>query len=279
MKELVATTVILFSTMVSILSIAADQVEIMELKHTVAEEVILVIKPLLETDAVVTGKGHQLIVRAAPSSLDLIKPIIQRIDTPKRQLKISLRQLEYSKGNGRAVSASDSSNLDESARIILNENNTSSSNDIQPRTEKYSTQDRNDTLYEMQTTEGRVTFLRLGKTVPFELQRFITTGRRMSYGHNIGYKEFFSGLFVVPRVHGEFVSLEISSQRQPTTAIESGVIKSNQLGSVVRGRLGTWISLGAANQGKKASIDNSTAKIINTNNNGFSVQVKVELVR
>lgn len=279
MKLVITITMVLFGAMVSALSIASNQIELMQLKHSVAEEIIPVIKPLLEPDAVVTGKGYQLIIRAAPSSLDSIKAIIQRIDIPKHQLKITLRQVEHLKGSGSAVSARSSIDLDKNAKIIIGENTDPPSDSIRLSARKYSTQGRNDRLYEVQTTEGQATFLRLGKLVPYELQRFITTGRNIGYGHNVGYKELYSGLFVVPKVHGEFVSLEISSQRQEPSAEESGVINSAQLRSVVHGRLGTWIVLGAAEQGMETSTNRLPSRTLNTGNNGFSVQVKVELLR
>ena len=70
---------------------AADPMEIIELKSRSVEEVIPIIRPLLEPDGKVSGMNNQLIIRAKPEQISEVRKILQRIDRPARKLIIYVR--------------------------------------------------------------------------------------------------------------------------------------------------------------------------------------------
>jgi hypothetical protein len=55
-----------------------------------------------------------------------------------------------------------------------------------------------------------------------------------------------SGFYVVPRVNGDYVTLDIQ-QRNDRPGMQGGVINTQSADTVVRGRLGEWIDLGGVN--------------------------------
>ncbi|MBK8063888.1 MAG: hypothetical protein IPK29_07325 [Betaproteobacteria bacterium] len=70
---------------------AQGTMEIVPLKHRSVEQVIPVLRPLVEPGGVVSGQGYQLILRASPRNLADLKNALAAIDTPQRRLVISVR--------------------------------------------------------------------------------------------------------------------------------------------------------------------------------------------
>ncbi|MEZ5584514.1 MAG: secretin N-terminal domain-containing protein [Candidatus Competibacteraceae bacterium] len=70
----------------------ADRLEIIELRHRNAEDMIPILRPLMQGQGVVTGRGSQLILRTTPQQLEQIQALINELDTPQRRLLISVRQ-------------------------------------------------------------------------------------------------------------------------------------------------------------------------------------------
>ncbi|MDP1996739.1 MAG: hypothetical protein Q8J90_06040, partial [Gallionella sp.] len=68
------------------------ELEIIALKHRSAEEVLPVIRPLLDKNAVASGMNYQLILRTSPRNLEEIKRLLESIDVAPRRLKITVLQ-------------------------------------------------------------------------------------------------------------------------------------------------------------------------------------------
>ena len=71
---------------------AAQGLEIIPLQHRTVEQVLPVLRPLLEPGGTLTGQSNQLIVRASPRNLAEIRSALEAIDRPLRRLQISVRQ-------------------------------------------------------------------------------------------------------------------------------------------------------------------------------------------
>ncbi|MDO8349573.1 MAG: hypothetical protein Q7S94_00280, partial [Gallionella sp.] len=69
-----------------------NELEIIELKHRRAEELLPVIQPLLDKDEMVSGMNYQLILRASSRNTEQIRRLLERIDSLPRQLKITVMQ-------------------------------------------------------------------------------------------------------------------------------------------------------------------------------------------
>src|SRR5262245_23083714 len=67
-------------------------VEVIPLRYRTAQELIPIIQPLLPRDGSVSGLQGQLIIRTTPSNLEEIRRVLASIDTPPRQLVITVRQ-------------------------------------------------------------------------------------------------------------------------------------------------------------------------------------------
>ena len=70
---------------------AQGTLEVIPLRHRTAEQVIPILRPLLEPGGALSGQYNQLIVRTSPGNLAQIRSALDAIDRPARRLLISVR--------------------------------------------------------------------------------------------------------------------------------------------------------------------------------------------
>jgi len=71
---------------------ARAEVRIFDLQHRSAPELVPIVSPLLGSDGGVSALDNRLIVRADPKTLNEIARLVIKLDTPPRQLLITVRQ-------------------------------------------------------------------------------------------------------------------------------------------------------------------------------------------
>jgi type II secretory pathway component GspD/PulD (secretin) len=70
---------------------AQTALEVISLRHRTADQVIPVLRPLLEPGGVLSGQYNQLIVRTSAGNLTQMRAVLDSIDQPARRLTISVR--------------------------------------------------------------------------------------------------------------------------------------------------------------------------------------------
>lgn len=267
MKKLL---ILLASTLFASGMAVANELEIINLKHRSAEELLPIIQPLLGKDEVASGMNYQLILRASPHNIEQIKRLLNGIDTMPRRLKITVMQDVDSDTASRLLEVSGRLGKN----VTLGQNGQAGARIISTR----SLEDDKKTQ-QLQVLEGARARISTGQSVPVrqEVQggwggtQVITTTQ---------YRDVSSGFYVLPRVNGDNVTLEVSSQNDmlapnqgnyPTTRIQS-------TSSILSGRLGEWIELGGT--GQQGSVDTSTITTRSTSrqNEQRSVLIKVDAV-
>ena len=225
-------------------------IEVIELKARPLEEVLPVIRPLLGAGATATGMGNNLILKAAPAQVRQIRQLLQEIDRPPRRLLILVSKQGDSTQSASGYTAgadirtgdtqisinSPGYPVDETrARLYIQDDDGQRSRNIGQR---------------VQALEGRPAFIASGSAIPvYDVERYYRHGR--VYERRVTpMQDISSGFYVVPRVTGDSVTLEIQ-QRDDRVSRYPGVINTQTTGTAVRGRLGEWITLGG--------IDSSTS--------------------
>ena len=191
-------------------ALAQGTLEVISLRHRTAEQVIPVLRPLLEPGGALSGQTNQLIVRTSPGNLAQIRAALQAIDQPQRRLVISVR---FDSAGERSRSG-----VETDARI----SNRGSRAEIRIQDSHSARDERVD--QRLQVLEGG--------------QAYISAGESRVFG------EAATGFAVVPRVSGSTVTLEIAAQQE--NFARGGAIKGHRAVSTVSGRLGEWIELGGA---------------------------------
>lgn len=223
--------------------LAQGTLEVIPLRHRTAEQVMPVLRPLLEPGGALSGQSNQLIVRTSPGNLAQIRAALDAIDQPARRLSISVR-FDAAQDAARSGVQAD-------ARI----SNRGSSADIRVRDSRSSLDERVD--QRLQVLEGG--------------QAYISTGEARIDG------QAGTGFAVLPRLSGSSVSLDIATQQEAFT--RGGAIQGQRAVTTVSGRLGEWIDLGGSG-GTRAREETGILSSRETRTaDGRRIWVKVEEVR
>ena len=227
-------------------------IEIIELRARTLDEVLPVVRPLVGADATVTGMGSQLIIKASPAQVEAVRKLLAEIDRPPKRLLISVStegeasgtsfgyagSADIKIGNGQVgINTPGGPVADSRARIAMH--------DSDSRRTRGSGQ-------QVQALEGRPAYISAGTQLPVrERQTYYRDG--VPYRSEVtGFQDASSGFYVVPRLSGDYVTLEIQ-QRDDRHAGARGVIDTQGTSTTVRTRLGEWVELGGIDTSGSAS--------------------------
>jgi type II secretory pathway component GspD/PulD (secretin) len=247
-------------------ALAQGTLEIISLRHRTAEQVLPVLRPLLEPGAALSGQSNQLFVRTSAENLAQLRAALAAIDQPARRLTIAVR----------FDSAQDSarSGVQTDARI----SNRGSSAAVQIQDSRSSTDERVD--QRIQVLEGGRALISSGQSRPLRQRQVVQTpGGTVVRETTTVIQETATGFEVVPRLSGSTVHLEIAPQREQFVPGTGGAIQSERVVSTVSGRLGEWIDLGGTNSTSTSSVSGILSSREGSASASRGIWVKVEELR
>ena len=236
--------------------------EVIPLRYRTAQEVIPIIQPMLAREGSVSGLQGQLVIRTTPANLEEIKRILASVDTAPRQLLITVKQ-DVDADRSRSTVDVSGSVGGESARVTVppasrdprGGNVFIGEGDDKVRVhviEGRSTgNDRN--TQTLRVLEGREAFVQVGQSVPVrgrEVRRTVVGGQVVEQVvETTQYRDVATGFYVLPRVSGDRVMLDISAQRETLSKrVPTGTANVQGLVTTVSGRLGEWMDVGGIGQ-------------------------------
>lgn len=265
--------------------LSATGIEIIQLKHQSAEQIIPVIQPLIGKDSVVTGTGYKLIVKASASQIAEIRKLVEKIDTPLQQLVITVRQDQETSGQFDRRGISGQLN-NEHARIRLGQPvqggglNTSiqrNNYELQTNINQTNTYNNSKSNQTVRAISGQAAFIQIGQSMPVPQQQIYVRNKQTIVNRSVLYKNINTGFYVTPRLHGLRVILEVSAYRQQLGQSGSGNINTQHIATRVEGPLGEWIELGNMNEimkNRHSSLLNQHQSFVHDSRQIF---IKVEL--
>lgn len=265
------------------------ELEIIALKHRSAEEVLPVIRPLLDKGDAASGMNYQLILRTSPRNLEEIKRLLESIDVAPRRLKITVLQNVDSETVARLTEVSGNVGLSRGARIAVPDSGDSSGLNVELgqgqdrlKARVISTRSLEDerNTQQLQVLEGNRALVRSGQSVPVPQRQVIQNQWGTQVIDSTQYQEAGSGFYVLPRISGDRVTLEISAQND---AFVSGsgdqpVMRVQQASSTVSGRLGEWLEVGGLGQQKDHDDSTISTRGASRAREQRSVLIRVEEV-
>ena len=218
-------------------SVGADgesRIEVFDLSQRPAAELAGIVQPLLGDGEAVQASGFQLIVRARPDTLEQVRDLVQRLDRAPRQLLVSVRQptssMESRQGTSGEVAA-DRDGVHSRVRIYATES-----------------RGREGVAQRLRVLEGHTAFIQTGQAVPVG-ERDVVVGPGGAVVHDTTrYRDVTSGFYVLPRLSGDDVILELSTRRDTLSRQGGGVVNTRQAVTTVRGSLGQWIEVGGSGE-------------------------------
>jgi type II secretory pathway component GspD/PulD (secretin) len=269
--------------------------EVIALRHRTAEQVIPVLKPLLDRSGTLSGMQNQLIVRTTPANLAELKQVLATIDAQPRQLMITVRQdamLDRARtqaevsgrvtGGNTAVTIPGSTNAGGGTVTMQRGGDI-----VRGRVDGTRALDSDRHTQSLRVLEGNSAFIRAGVSVPVRAQapvRTVVNGRVVeSYDNAVEYRDVANGFYVVPRLAGDRVTLEINPQREslatPEQNLPRGSVNIQQASTTVSGRLGEWMEVGGIVQSvsnQQSALSGSTREVSRDHR---QILLKVEEVR
>lgn len=214
----------------------AQGVEILQLRHRPADQLIPIIRPLLDQGGAVTGTGFQLIVRTSPGNLAQIRQVVASLDRAARQLLITVRKDADSR-DSRSVAEANVLLAPGASRVTGNIIDSAA-------------QGRDNLSQQIRTQEGVPAQIQTGSSQMLRNQTVTRTVNGVVVQESFTPRDIVSGFFVTPRVNGESVTLDISTRRETPADLGPGSANTNRTVSTVTGRLGEWIEVGGINQSR-----------------------------
>lgn len=265
--------------------LSAAGIEIIQLKHQSAEQIIPVIQPLIGKDSVVTGTGYKLIVKASASQIAKIRKLVEEIDTPLQQLVITVRQDQETSGQFDRRGISGQLNNEHTHIRLgqpvqgggLNASIQRNHYELQTNINQTNTYNNSKSNQTVRAISGQAAFIQIGQSMPVPQQQIYVRNKQTIVNRSVLYKNINTGFYVTPRLHGLRVILEVSAYRQQLGQSGSGNINTQHIATRVEGPLGEWIELGNMNEimkNRHSSLLNQHQSFVHDSRQIF---IKVEL--
>ena len=255
MKRLFAVLLLLLP----LLAAAQQEMEIIPLRHRTVDQVLPLLRPLLEPGAALSGMNNQLILRASRKNRDEIRQALAALDTPARSLRIVVsqnRDLEMRHSGAEAFGSVGNDNVriiqppsgavggtTGGGRVEIRRNgNVVGGQVVDTRSARTA-----GAAQSVQVVEGGRAFINVGQSLPLPLRQVVLGPGGAVVTDTVVYRDIGQGFYAEPRVAGDRVTLEISPQFD-TPGAGYGSVNTQRVSTTVSGRLGEWIELGSSGQ-------------------------------
>jgi type II secretory pathway component GspD/PulD (secretin) len=253
MKRLIA----LLFCLLPAFAIAQQEMEIIPLKNRTVDQVMPVIRPLVEPGGALSGMNNQLILRASRKNREEIKQALAALDTPARQLVIRVTQNRDAAMNRSGAEAFGSVGND-NVRITQHPTGVASGGGtvvirrgdsvvggqvVETRSTRTAS-----AAQSVQVVEGGRAFINVGQSIPLPMQQVVLGPGSAIVTNTTVYRDIGQGFYAEPRLAGDRVMLEISPQFDTPGNAGYGSVNTQRVSTTVSGRLGEWMELGGSGQ-------------------------------
>lgn len=261
---------------------AGMQVEVISLQHRLVDDVIPVIRPLVTPGGTVTGTGSQLVVKSTPGNIADIKRVLDGIDRARRRLLITVRQdvsaaVERSRQSvsgtwhsGDVTVSGDSPRVRDGAGVAARDRD---GNRLEYHGGRRSGGSDHRNTYQVQTLEGSPAFIRAGSLVPVPGRTTVVTPGAVIRQDTVDLYDATSGFYVLPRLHGDTVTLLVAPRLANDGARGFDV---QNVETTVSGRLGEWLRIGGIDQARSSHTGGLLSESRHHGQGRRSVLIRVE---
>lgn len=280
----------------------ADSIETIQLHHRPAAELIPLIKPMLHANDSVTGQGFQLFVRSSEQNLEQLRRMVEQLDTASQQLLISVFQgserdlRALAVGGGFNYQGSDGDiSVGSGERTTRGGSVRYSTGGASVNVNTLSTRGRlsDNPIHQLRVSEGAPGYIETGQSIPYFSGpawwgRHHRDGAGVEAGvepHGAGvvagveFKDVTTGFYVLPRVHGDQVTLDISPHKQALSDSRPGTIDTQGASTRVTGPLGQWMTIGGVTDQTSRSSSGIGTRLSTDSRTNDSIWIKAEPVQ
>lgn len=289
-RPLALLLVLLFALFSAGAQAAGTELKTFQLQNRTAQEVIPIIKPLLPTDAGISGTGYTLFVRSTPENLHEVARLLKQLDTAPRNLIVTVHQglltddeLQGGGVSGRigndqgsvTIRSGNGGNHQPGGSVAIGQG------ENRARVQVYQTQRKagDETDQRLRVLEGQWARISIGQQVPVPQSTIVQTPGGFAAQQSIEYKDVSSGFEVRPRVSGDTVTMEVRPFRNTPAATGGGAIDTQSIVTTVSGRVGQWIELGGVAEQSDSSGNAVTYSTKDSRRNANHIYVKIDVAQ
>ena len=207
---------------------SAEEIAVIELRHRPAEELIPLLKPLLEPNDNLVPNHNQLIIKASPARINALRTVLDQIDQRPHRLRVTVAQ-----GNQLSAAALNGG-------IAIGAGNGRRGVAFQGQFSASRQQDQNQANQFVQTLDGQTAMIEIGQAVPL-------LNRDGYNGGGVTYQPVTTGFAVAPRLT-EDREVQIAIEPWPDRLYRGGIINTQSVSTRLRAPLGSWVELGSIAQ-------------------------------
>jgi hypothetical protein len=238
-------------------TVQADSLSTIQLQNRPAEEVIPIVMPMLGANDAISGQGFKIFLRSSPETLARVRNMIDVLDTPAITLQVSVFQgsdqdlVELGVGANVQIERGDASveignerdnNRDAGGSISYS--TTSGSASINGISTQKSLRDN--PIHHVRVTEGSEAYMETGERIPY-FYGAAWNGRR-GFAGTVEYKDAVTGFYVLPRIRGDNVILEVSPFKSSQSNTDSDNIDTQSASTTITGRVAEWLLIGGVTE-------------------------------
>lgn len=255
----------------------AQELQVIELRHRLANDVIPVVQPLIEPGGVLTGTDHFLFVRTGAANFEQVRQAVAALDRAPRQLLITVGQgtvtnLATTDVRGSAtIGAGD---------VQVGINRPPASESGAQVTARARTQQANlSNVSSIRALEGSETFIAVGQSVPIQSTQVWHGPQGPVVQQTVEHRDVTTGFYATARLSGDRVTLEISPRQQRLANTGRGTLQTAGSTSTVGAALGEWFPLGGASEASSGTTGGLLTRGRNSGSTAYSTWIKVDEIQ
>ena len=256
----------------------ADEVEVIQLKYRTAEQVIPTLQPLVERGGGLSGMQNTLVIRASRRNIEQLRQVLAALDRMPRRLLISVRQDSGASFERRGAAVSGTIGGGD-ARVGVNE---PPRRDAGVSVSAYDSRGTREgsVSSQVQALEGSRAYIAVGQSVPMQSTVVTQTpGGSRVVQSTTTHQNVSSGFYVIPRVSGDRVFLDIAPQMASPGPHGPGSASTQQISTTASGRLGEWFLLGGIDRAATRSQSGVLSGSSGAHGGSSSVWVRVDEIQ
>ena len=270
MKRTLPILVLLAVSLLIILALPvanADPTElrIIALKHRPAEEIIPIIRPLLNPGDAISGTHFQLFVRTSNAQFHAIEHLLSSIDTPQRNLYITVKQSVARNAKEINTQIHGQTPLGGHGVIVLGNTghgatlneDVRSDQDLSYGLGQKSSAGQTSYLQTLTVLEGRAAFISIGQSLPYVSQFLALAQDHLIATSGVSYQDVTTGFTVLAQVQGNQVQLQIAPRLTFLGDHGTDIVNFLELSTTVIVKPGEWLDLGTV-----IGMENQTSQAI-----------------
>ena len=267
-------------------AVQADSITTIQLRNRPAAEIIPVVRPMLGADDAISGQGFKIFLRSSPQTLAQVRGMIEVLDVAGKTQQISVFQgstrglralgfgaeIQIESGDA-SVTVGTGKNQDEDNGGSITYSTRDGGGSINSTSTRLRLQDN--PIHQVRVTEGNQAYIETGEQIPYFSGSDWITPEGVTGG--LDYKKVTTGFYVLPRVNGERVTLQVSPFKNTNQG--GGNIETRSARTTLSGKLGEWLLIGGVTEQLKRAQSGSGSYNATQSRKNEGIWIKADLVR